>query len=105
MLLQDGGGDTRCSDVAGIAERAFGWSACFVDAGVWLGGEGLGTRCCRAEVSAEDMGDGDVRVTGLRGDGDGGGQDGRHGWGGLHGRRCVDWLDRPELRSLNLERG
>ena len=94
MLLQDGGSDTRCSDVAGIAERAFGRSACFVDAGVGLGGEGFGTRCRRAEVSAEDVGDGDVGLAGLGVDGSGG-QNGRHGCGGLHGRRCVYRLDRP----------
>jgi hypothetical protein len=51
------------------------------------------TRCRRAEVSAEDVGDGDVGLAGLGGDG-GGGQYGRHGCGGLHGR-CVCWLDTP----------
>ena len=87
MLFQDGRSDARGTDVAGIAERPFRRSACFVDAGVRLRGEGVEACCCRGEVSPEDVGDGDVRLAGLRGDG--GGQDGRHGWSGYMGARWV----------------
>lgn len=65
MLLQDGGSDARSTDVASIAERAFGRPACFVDAGVGLVGESVEARWRRAERSAEDVGDGDVGMAGL----------------------------------------